>query len=435
MDFEKICMMFTMQEPYYGILLSAMNRVEDRAISTIAVGKKGNVFQLHYNPGFIGQFSIDTVLELLKHEVMHLAFSHFSLFPSNPENATEHKLRNVAMDLEVNCYLDRSKMDKSVGGVWCEDFGFEKELGTREYYKLLQQKDEEQQEQQQKENQDDEIKQEQNGLSGDSDSDSGESDDPKDSADDENHNVQNDPETEDDFAKSLSTFDSHEDWPDDMTESEAEQISQQIDDLLEMAAEECIKSTGSLPAEMKKRIDDIKNRKRVLPVADWRRYMRRYLGNEFTEIHRKSRKRPSKRFPDAMGNRHQRKSNVLVAIDTSGSIDMPEYNEFFTQIKTLAEKASFHVVECDTQICHEYDFNGIVPQNVHGGGGTAFNEPVNLFLQNKDKYDALVYFTDGYGDVPKNTPKDTLWVISSNGNKDRKKYTVNGASVVFIPKK
>ena len=37
-----------------------------------------------------------------------------------------------------------------------------------------------------------------------------------------------------------------------------------------------------------------------------------------------------------------------------------------------------------------------------------------------------------FGDIPKDTPKETLWVISSRGDHDRKKYTVNGASSVFI---
>lgn len=69
MDFEKICMMFSMQEPFYGIILSSMERVEDKTVPTIAVGRFGNVFKLYYNPDFIGKFNTDTVLELLKHEV------------------------------------------------------------------------------------------------------------------------------------------------------------------------------------------------------------------------------------------------------------------------------------------------------------------------------------------------------------------------------
>lgn len=57
-----------------------------------------------------------------------------------------------------------------------------------------------------------------------------------------------------------------------------------------------------------------------------------------------------------------------------------------------------------------------------------------MYNENRRKYDAIIYFTDGYAPVPEITPKDTLWVISSAGNKEqRKEFMRNGASVVFIP--
>ena len=53
MDFEKVCTIFTMQEPYYGILLSAMDRFPTKETKTIGVRRSGNVFRLGYNPDFI----------------------------------------------------------------------------------------------------------------------------------------------------------------------------------------------------------------------------------------------------------------------------------------------------------------------------------------------------------------------------------------------
>ena len=59
----------------------------------------------------------------------------------------------------------------------------------------------------------------------------------------------------------------------------------------------------------------------------------------------------------------------------------------------------------------------------------------NIYNQNRRKYDAIVYFTDGYCSIPADTPKDCLWVISSKGDQSNiNKYKVNGASAVFIPK-
>lgn len=69
MDFEKLCMTFTLQEPYYGILLSSMTREPTKKLDTLGVRRSGNVFRLEYNPEFVESLNDDTVFELIKHEV------------------------------------------------------------------------------------------------------------------------------------------------------------------------------------------------------------------------------------------------------------------------------------------------------------------------------------------------------------------------------
>ena len=138
MDFEKICMMFTMQEPYYGIILSSMERVpmSGSRIQTMAVTKNGNVFRLIYNPDFVSQLDVSTTLELLKHEICHLCFNHFTLFKTEPKNEDEQHVRNLAADLEVNSYINKSNVH-GIEIYFPEQFNWEKGLGTKEYYRLL----------------------------------------------------------------------------------------------------------------------------------------------------------------------------------------------------------------------------------------------------------------------------------------------------------
>ena len=219
-----------------------------------------------------------------------------------------------------------------------------------------------------------------------------------------------------------------------MTEEQRLDTKQAIDDLCVFAAEEVEKSCGKIPAEMVGRITAIREKKKPRPVTDWKKHFRRYIGNEFSDQIKKSRKRESLRFPDAAGNRHKRKSHILVAIDTSGSVSMPEYREFLGQLRTMKD-ITFHVVECDAAIQYEYDFNGIIHEKLHGGGGTSFYPPIKMYLDNRKKYEGIVYFTDGYCEVPNITPKEMLWVISSNGCKDRQQFSKNGAKVLFIPPK
>ena len=466
MDFDRICMMFAIQEPFYGIILSSMKKEATNRIPTIGVTRSGNTFKLNYNPKFLERFNTDTVLQMLRHEVLHIAFNHFSIWEEPTIDSTVKYLRNVAADLEINGYLDRNKIQPECKALFPEDFGFDKFEGTREYFrKLVKQMEDNRQEntgdpedkpcnggktnkpsqdendENDEDDENDDENMDQNGVDTDSDNQSqpdGDSDDntqggtPIDSQGNGFGNPSvSGPDKE--FLDSLESFDDHNEWPDgEDDQNELSQMEEMVNDLLKMAADECEKSCGDIPLEIRERIEKLRAKPR--PVTDWKRYFRRYVGNEFSDIIKKSRKRESRRFPDAPGNRKRRKSHILVAIDTSGSVCMPEYKEFFGQIKTLAENATFHVVECDTRIAHEYDFDGRIHDDVHGRGGTSFQPPVDLFINNRKKYDALVYFTDGYAPIPTNTPKETLWVISSDGNHDRKRYTVNGASVVFIQK-
>jgi len=461
-------MMFTMQEPFYGILLSSMRRVPIPEVGTLGVRRSGNVFMLGYNPDFVNKFSVDTVIQLLKHEVLHVALNHFTIWEGQDKNDDEymHRIRNIAADLEVNSYLDRTKMDQSAGGVWAEDMGWEKCAGTREYFSRLMANLNNRQQQAQAQHPQKPCNGGQGGQGGQSQNQQSNSNQNQPSSNgkgnpsqnsqqsrsgngqQQNGNSGNTPGTTngngsgktpsqqaaEDYLNGFNTFDDHSKWPDDDDPSTREELQQTIDTMLAFAAEEVEKNCGSVPGELKGRIDQI--RKKPKPVTDWKRHFRRYLGNEFTEFIRKSKKRESRRFPDAAGNRHRRKSHILVAIDTSGSVSMPEYREFMGQIRTLTATADFHVVECDAVIQYEYDYKNRPNEYLHGGGGTSFQPVVNLFNKDKKKYDALVYFTDGYCDIPNDTPKDTLWVISSNGDQsDRKRYKVNGASVAFIPKR
>ena len=444
MDFDRICTIFILQEPYYGILLSAMDRFPTNKIPTMGVCRSGNVFRLAYNPNFIANKDLNTMMAYLKHEVLHVAFNHFALFDTEASCQAEHDLRNLAEDFEVNGYIDFSGAD-SKGLYFPNMMGWDDKLGTMEYYKRLLQKNQQQQQQQQAKNppmpcnggkggQPQSNQQSQSG-GGEDESDEQSQTQPQGGTPQNKNSGQPDMQLSQQMEDACNqSFDDHSMWPNDMTAEEMENLNQVIDDMLVFAAEEVEKGRGTIPAELVGKITDIRNRKKPKPVTDWKKYFRRYIGNEFSDIIKKSRKRESKRFPDAAGNRHKRKSHILVAIDTSGSVSMPEYREFFGQLRTMRKDVSFHVVECNAKIQFEYDFNGTIREELHGGGGTDFNPPVQMYLENRRKFEGLVYFTDGGAPIPNNTPKETLWVVSSQGDHNRARYKVNGASVVFIPK-
>ena len=450
MDFEKVCTIFTMQEPYYGILLSAMDRFPTDKIPTMGVCRSGNVFRLGYNPDYIADKDLPTLMCMLKHECIHIAFNVFTMFNTKPSCPAEQQLRNMAADMEANSYIDWSNA-RGISPVFAKDFGWDNCLGTIEYHNRLTQLNQQQQPQPQKANAKN-PQQPCNGGQGGSGRNNSRSSSQNRQNQQGNQNSQNDSGEEDEERggnnpqqdetqlssqmqqEAEKSFDDHSMWPDGMTQEQIEDLNQAIDDLCVFAAEEVEKSCGELPGEMVGRINAIRDKKKPKPVTDWKKHFRRYIGNEFSDQIKKSRKRESMRFPDAAGNRHKRKSHILVAIDTSGSVSMPEYREFLGQLRTMKD-ITFHVVECDASIQYEYEFNGTIHEKLHGGGGTSFYPPIKMYLDNRKKYEGIVYFTDGECEVPNITPKETLWIISSKGSKDRQKFSKNGAKVLFIPPK
>ena len=437
-----------MQEPYYGILLSAMDRYPTKDVPTLGVRRSGNVFRLGYNPDFIADKDLPTMMALLKHETLHVALNHLTLWDETNTTDEEHMLHNMAGDLEANCYIDFSGT-KDIHPLLPEQFGWDKSLGTVEYYLRLCKLNQQQQQKQQAKKPNKPCNGGQGGNSGNKQTQgknnpqNGQNNGQNQNEDPENGGTnpgggqqkQNGSGLSDELQKEYDQrFDDHSNWPTKLTEEQKLDMKQAIDDLCVFAAEEVEKACGTIPGEMVGRIKAIRDRKKPKPVTDWKKHFRRYIGNEFSDQIKKSRKRESKRFPDAAGNRHKRKSHILVAIDTSGSVSMPEYREFLGQLKTMKD-ITFHVVECDAKIQYEYDFNGTIHEQLHGGGGTSFYPPIQMYLENRKKYEGIVYFTDGYCEVPSITPKETLWVISSKGNQDRHEFSKNGAKALFIPKK
>jgi predicted metal-dependent peptidase len=80
--------------------------------------------------------------------------------------------------------------------------------------------------------------------------------------------------------------------------------------------------------------------------------------------------------------------------------------------------AEIKVIECDAEVQRTYNYNGQLPTDVSGRGGTVF-DPVFAFLRSNrlTHYDGCIYLTDGYADEPTiRPPCPLLWVITAGGN-------------------
>lgn len=114
--------------------------------------------------------------------------------------------------------------------------------------------------------------------------------------------------------------------------------------------------------------------------------------------------------------------NVLVAIDTSGSIDDTQLTKFVSELQAIT--SAYHMINVvlyyvDADIYGPYELAGCGNNSCpRGGGGTDFSvfyeNVVNNYADNE--LDLVVYFTDGYGKFPENIPSvETLWIVTFGG--------------------
>ncbi len=87
-----------LKEPFYGLFLIMLQRKFNTKVETAGVYINGITYNLEINPEFWKTLSSDHRKGLLKHELLHIAFFHLT----NYEGLRDAKVRNIAMDLEIN---------------------------------------------------------------------------------------------------------------------------------------------------------------------------------------------------------------------------------------------------------------------------------------------------------------------------------------------
>lgn len=133
-----------------------------------------------------------------------------------------------------------------------------------------------------------------------------------------------------------------------------------------------------------------------------------------------TRMRPNRRFGFAfMGSRYELATNLLIAVDVSGSITDRSLQHFFSVINRFFK---YGIKDLDViQFDHELKTKQPVPLKkakhevkVIGRGGTSFQPAADFFCTHPE-YDGLIYFTDGFAPPPvfkTKMPIDVLWVLS-----------------------
>lgn len=183
-------------------------------------------------------------------------------------------------------------------------------------------------------------------------------------------------------------------------------------------AAKAAKMMGKLPGSIADLIDDLNE-----PKVDWREQLQNYMGSfskdEYTWM------RPNRRFIGEdiyLPSLHSETlGEMVLAVDTSGSITREELEQFSSELNSILESANpskVTVIYCDTRVAHTEEFTPDefpVKLHMHGGGGTRF-APVFEWVNNNlaEPPECLVYLTDMYcNDFGPDPMYPTLWVSTS----------------------
>lgn len=177
---------------------------------------------------------------------------------------------------------------------------------------------------------------------------------------------------------------------------------------------------------------------------DYRKMLSQFKTSVISSKRSLTRMRPNRRFGfDAMGSRYELSTNLLIAVDVSGSATDRSLSFFFSVINRLFKYGieKMDVLQFDSKIQGEPEPLKKVCKTVKvmGRGGTSFQPAADYYCAHPE-YDGLIYFTDGYAPPPKfNTkrPIDVLWVLCG-----KSAYEANGKwirelkrnRVTYIPK-
>ena len=359
-----------LKEPFYAHFLSGVIREVTDKVPTAAVGFKSGKIALYVNENFFLKElrSMTERVAVIKHETLHIIFKH--LFRMKTKTY-DNQLFNIAADIVVNQLIAPWKLpDSAVTLETFPELKLPKDKSVEWYYENLKKK------------------------------------------------ASKDPE----YKKRLieiseqGTHSDHKMWGENENFS-MEVVETEVDRMIIQAKDRTPrKDHGTIPLGIKSLIQSIIEKRN--PQIDWKRALKLFSSTSRRTRVYHTMKRFSKRFGTRPGIKIKRFQKLAVAIDTSGSINIDDFNTFFSEIHSMWKfGAEVHVLECDADVQKKYSYRGRTPEFVHGGGGTSFDPVFEHIRSNRfERYDGCIYLTDGYAPEPKiKPPCKVFWCITKDG--------------------
>lgn len=361
-----------LSQPFFGSLALRLPVVERLDIKTMATDGRS----LFYSPAFVDSLGLPELIGVIAHEVLHCALAH-----TTRRGERDHGEWNIACDLAINpVVLDAGLtlpadvlIDPAFAGLSAEEIHARKFPPTP----------------------------------------------PADEPDDAD-----DAEQDDGGAAGGGGCGEVLDAPADDGSGpagEAERASLENEwRVATLQAAQQAKAAGELPGAVARLATDLRE-----PRVDWRETLRRFMVSTAKDDFSWS--RPNRRFvADGLylPSRHSEAlGEIVVVVDTSGSIDEVALSRFAAEINSICEDAPparLHVVYADaavaaTETYEPADFP--ITLKAVGGGGTDFGPAFRWVEANDIEPACLIYLTDLYGPMPQAEPPYPVLWISTGADK------------------
>ena len=393
-----------LDKPFLGALVLRLPMVEANPDWCPTTGTDAK--QFYYNPEYINSLTLAQTQFMLAHEALHCALSHFS----RRQHRVLHRW-NLACDYAINPLLVEDGLTPPYDTLIMDEY---KGMTAEEIYPLLQEDDSQ-------ETIDEHLYDENSDGSGE-----GEQENPNDNPPPENNKDQQQQEKGDQSNDEAGGKNQQNGQgqsqpqpgsnpqPPPLTPEEKETLEVQWQQRMAGAAQQAIQA-GKMDGVMARMIDHL-----LQPRLPWRMLLSRYMTSMARDDYSYMRQSRRSQGNAILPSLHSNQVEVVVAVDTSGSIRDTEIQEFLSEVSALKGqmRARITLIPCDATIADDapWIFEPWEELNlqtqISGGGGTDFRPVFEWVDAQSIKPEILVYFSDLEGKFPELAPTyPVLWLV------------------------
>lgn len=397
-ELTKFKLILSKSHPFYSNLLTYINIYYSDYLETAGIFISESTLKpvIIINKDFFDKLIIENKIAILEHELWHLISGHITYrnYKELEEDKTKQLIWNIAYDIAINQFIKNLPNDDHPTYI---KFGFPPNLSCEQYFELL-------------------IKKLPkieiiilNDIGENTEEGAGE---------DSNNTIK------------INLLDTHKGWSSSLSDDNKEKLKEKLKEIfIKVKNNSC--SIGKESQDFISHFDSIFESK-----VNWVNELRRFIAKNINSNRIISLKKRNKRFkmePYIIpGFKRNKKLDLIVTLDTSGSISDKQFAAFVSELINL-KKLNYEitVIECDTEIKNIYKFDDYTNVTFKGRGGTSFVKPFMWVQEKTPKPDAMIYFTDMQGVFPDIDLKfPTLWVSTTDKNPYWDK--INFGDIIYI---